>query len=138
MLKIGNIIANRKIIAITNQFVLAECIEDSPEPYTVWRLDYDMNGVHSGRYFKEKMDAEWEFCSLVFPWFQDNVVISDPNENAFEGQAQEQNKQVGIYSKQICINSNISLEKKAALFQARIEKMSNVEFLKWAIQVFNQ
>lgn len=93
MLKIGSIISNRVILAMTHKFVLAQCIEESPEPFTVWRLYDDMSGVHSGSYFKDKMDAEWEFCSQAFPWFQDNVIIQDPDEKtAPEGQAQEQAK----------------------------------------------
>ena len=93
MLRIGSIISNRVILAMTHKFVLAKCVEESPEPFTVWRLYDDMSGVHSGSYFKDKMDAEWEFCSLAFPWFQDNVIISDPDEEtAPEGQAQGQVK----------------------------------------------
>ena len=33
-------------------------------------------GVHTGRYFSNQMDAEWEFASLAFSWFQDNVSIN--------------------------------------------------------------
>ncbi|HNX63658.1 MAG TPA: hypothetical protein PKI60_00525 [Oscillospiraceae bacterium] len=90
MIKIGSIVSNRVILAMTHKFVLAQCIEESPEPFTVWRLYDDMSGVHSGSYFKDKMDAEWEFCSLAFPWFQDNVNIQDDEETAPEGQAQGQ------------------------------------------------
>ena len=98
MIKIGHIIANRKILAMTDKFVLAECTEESPEPFTVWRIDPDGNGVHSGKYFLGKQDAEWEFCSLVFDWFQDNVAINliDEKEPASEVEAPEQVAEINI------------------------------------------
>ena len=36
----------------------------------------NQKGVHTGRYFSNQMDAEWEFASLAFSWFQDNVSIN--------------------------------------------------------------
>jgi len=38
--------------------------------------DVDSEGVHTGRYFKEQMDAEWCYAGLCFPWFEDNVHIN--------------------------------------------------------------
>ena len=111
MLKIGSIISNRVILAMTHKFVLAQCVEESPEPFTVWRLYDDMSGVHSGSYFKNKMDAEWEFCSLAFPWFQDNVNIQDPDEEtASEGQAQGQADRIDVFNCTIQKAKNLNID----------------------------
>lgn len=106
---IGTVIANRKIYALTEKYCIAECIIESPEPYVVWHIDEDRKGVWGGKYFEERMDAEWEFCSRSFEWFQDNVNIEFEEEKKSQHEAVKKNE----------------------------KEMSHIEFLKWALEVFN-
>jgi len=77
MIEIGQIIANREVYSIhENFYCIAKSVVPSPEPFTVWNIDVDGSGVHTGRYFKEKMDAEWCYAGLCFEWFEDNVHIN--------------------------------------------------------------
>lgn len=77
MIEIGQVIANREVYSIhENSYCIAKSVVPSPEPFTVWNIDVDGEGVHTGRYFKEKMDAEWCYAGLCFPWFEDNVHIN--------------------------------------------------------------
>lgn len=46
------------------------------DSWVVWTINNNQKGVHTGRYFSNQMDAEWEFASLAFSWFQDNVSIN--------------------------------------------------------------
>jgi len=71
---VGTVIQNRKIYAMNDNYCIAESITDYEE-YVVWNIDHDRCGVNSGRYFKDKMDAELEFASLCFEWIQDNLII---------------------------------------------------------------
>ena len=55
--------------------------KDNPEPYVTWHLD--QNGQpYSGSYFKDAFNAEKQFASLCFKWFDntDEKVISAINE----------------------------------------------------------
>ena len=57
MIEIGQVIANREVYSIhENSYCIAKAIIPSPEPFTVWNIDVDGSGVHTGRYFKEQMD----------------------------------------------------------------------------------
>ena len=76
MINIGSLISNYVVVAVAGSYVLA-ANGAAPSPYAVWTLDSDGDGVHNGRYFTDRMDAEWEFCSLAFEWFQDNVLVCD-------------------------------------------------------------
>ena len=77
MIKVGQIIGNREVLSVfENKYCLAKCTEYSPEPYVVWNVDADGEGVHTGRYYVERDDAQWCYAGLCFPWFQDNVHIN--------------------------------------------------------------
>ena len=107
---------------MTDKFVLAECTEESPEPFTVWRLDQDGNGVHSGKYYLNKQDAEWEFCSLAFDWFQDNVAINfiDEKEPASEVEAPEQAlDKMGLGYKKYGIPQKVFLDNGSTFCQTK-------------------
>ncbi len=83
MIQIGTVISGFKIYGICGEHCIAESIPHREiEPFVVWTIDSDGNGVHTGRYFSDRMDAEWEFASLAFPWFQDNVNINFKAETA--------------------------------------------------------
>ena len=75
MINIGTRINNYIVTAIANGYALA-MNNTAPEPFVVWNIDADGCGVHTGRYFNDSMEAEWEFCGLAFEWFQDNVIIN--------------------------------------------------------------
>lgn len=75
MINIGTQIGSYVITAIVNGVVMAES-KTAPEPFAVWRMDCDGNGVNSGRYSAEREDAEWEFAHMAFPWFADNAPVN--------------------------------------------------------------
>lgn len=83
MIQIGTIIQGYKVYGICNKYCIARNISPrTADSWVVWTIDDDKKGVCIGRYFSDKMDAEWEFASLVFPWFQDNVHINFTAETA--------------------------------------------------------
>lgn len=88
MINIGSLISNYVVVAVAGSYVLA-ANGAAPSPYAVWTLDSDGDGVHNGRYFTDRMDAEWEFCSLAFEWFQDNVIISDEEDEEYKRSSAE-------------------------------------------------
>ncbi len=87
MISIGTVISGRKIYSIyENKYCLARSVDETaPEPFTVWHIDNDGNGVHTGKYFKFGDDAERHFAWLCFDWFSD-----EQKEPASEGEAPEQ------------------------------------------------
>lgn len=87
MINIGTRINGYIIIAAANGYVLA-ANSAAPSRFVVWTVDDDGHGVHTGRYFNDRMDAEWEFCGLAFEWFQDNVLISYEEDAEFEARAE--------------------------------------------------
>ena len=81
MVQIGKVISGYKIYGIYGGYCIARNVAPrTADSWVVWTIDYDKTGVHTGRYFSDKTDAEWEFASLAFPWFQDNVNINFINE----------------------------------------------------------
>lgn len=75
MITIGTEIGGYKVTAMANGFALAVS-ETAPNPFVVWTLDDDGEGVCVGHYFNEREDAEWDFCARAFEWFEDNVNIT--------------------------------------------------------------
>lgn len=77
MIKIGDVIGNRRIYGIfQDRYCIAEAVCETPEPYVVWSIDHDGEGVYSGRYYTDKMEAEWCYAGLCFDWFEDNIQIT--------------------------------------------------------------
>lgn len=75
MIVIGTVIEGYKIYGMCGRYCIAVSTT-APSPYAVWNISDDWSDVYNGRYFNDQMDAEWEFASLCFPWFQDNVNIN--------------------------------------------------------------
>lgn len=77
MIKIGTVIAGFEVYGICGRYCIAKSTSQETEAlYSVWTIDDKMNLVHADKFFIDQMDAEWEFASLLFPWFQDNVNIN--------------------------------------------------------------
>lgn len=77
MVKIGTIIGGFEVYGICGRYCIAKSTSQKTEAlYVVWTIDTEMNLVHTSKCFTDQMDAEWEFASLAFPWFQDNVNIN--------------------------------------------------------------
>lgn len=75
MIQIGSIIAGYKVYGICGEYCIARNIAPrTTDSFAVWKID--KCETHAGRYFTDQMDAEWEFASYAFPWFQDNVNIN--------------------------------------------------------------
>lgn len=133
MIEIGQVIANREIYAIfEKKYCLARALNlIGPEPYTVWLIDADGNGVNSGRYYKEQMDAEWDFAARCFGWFEDNMMIVDPEEqrNAPEVVAPEQTP-LSIDIKRMTENAASKIQKERAPGMVAPERaLGNVDIL---------
>ena len=77
MVRNGDKISGYTVIAVANNIVLAHS-ETAPDSFVVWNADSD--GVWGGKYMNNLEDAEWEFCSKAFSWFQDNVNITFDDE----------------------------------------------------------
>ena len=75
MINIGTEIGGYRVTAMANGYALAVS-ETAPNPFVVWTLDDDGEGVCVGHYFNEREDAEWDFCARAFEWFEDNVNIT--------------------------------------------------------------
>lgn len=72
MINIGTKIANYyTIIAIVNGYALAENPK-SPEPYVVWSIDSNGEGVSGGAYFTNRLNAELDLCEKAFGHLFDN------------------------------------------------------------------
>lgn len=71
MLRNGDTIKGYTILAVANNVVMARSAT-AADPYVVWCVDAD-NGVHTGAYRQNKQEAEQEFCSRAFPWFQETI-----------------------------------------------------------------
>ena len=66
MLKVGSEVKGYIIEAIANRTVLASSSSATcPEKYVVWDLDYDGEGVNTGRYFTTIVDAITKYNELV-------------------------------------------------------------------------
>lgn len=66
MLKVGSVVKGYIIKAIANRTVLAYSSSPTcPEKYVVWDLDYDGEGVNTGRYFTTIVDAMAKYNKLV-------------------------------------------------------------------------
>lgn len=72
MIKNGCIINGYVVLAIANGITLAYS-ETAPDPYVVWRITADGSGVWSGYYTNTREDAERNFASKAFEWFEDNT-----------------------------------------------------------------
>ena len=86
MVNIGTQVFGYVVIAMANDCVLAES-KTAPDPFVVWEITADRESVHNGSYYAERFDAEWEFCSKVFSWFQDNVNITFDDEETEKPQS---------------------------------------------------
>ena len=75
MVRNGDMIYGYVILAVANGIALAHS-QSAPDPYVVWHIDDDGQGVYGGRYTADAEDAEWDFCAKAFPWFEDNVHIN--------------------------------------------------------------
>ncbi len=75
MINIGTEIGGYRVTAMANGYALAVS-EIAPNPFVVWTLDDDGEGVCEGHYFNEREDAEWDFYARAFEWFEDNVNIT--------------------------------------------------------------
>ena len=75
MINMGTEISGYRVIAMANGYALAES-KTAPNPFVVWTVDDDGEGVCVGHYFNEREDAEWDFCASAFEWFEDNVNIT--------------------------------------------------------------
>lgn len=76
-IQIGTVICGYAIYGICEKYCIARNISPrTVDSWVVWTIDCDKKGVRTGRYFSDQMDAEWEFASLCFSWFQDNVNIN--------------------------------------------------------------
>lgn len=73
---IGTRIQNYTIIAAANKYVMGKS-PFAPSPYAVWEVDDDGEGVCCGHYFVDREEAEWDFCSRAFEWFDDNMYVED-------------------------------------------------------------
>lgn len=69
--KIGTTIQKYVVYGVCN----GHCIAQRGDEYAVWDVDNDKRGVHCGRYFISKEEAERRFCELCFSFF-----ASDENE----------------------------------------------------------
>lgn len=75
-MKLHTIIANHVVVAISEKAVLAVNFHpEAPEPYVCWLIGAD-GTVHTGRYFTDRMEAEWCFAARSFEWFEDNAQIN--------------------------------------------------------------
>ena len=81
MINIGTEIGGYKVTAAANGFALAES-KTAPNPFVVWTVDDDGEGVCVGHYFNEREEAEWDFCARAFEWFEDNVNITFTEDTA--------------------------------------------------------
>lgn len=75
--KIGSVFGSHIVYGIHGN---TNCIARPISPdgdYVVWHIDADGKGVWGGLYFPDQMEAEWEYASRCFPWFQDNVTFAE-------------------------------------------------------------
>lgn len=73
-MNIGDTVESYKIIAVVNGYAMGKSVT-APNPYAVWIIDDDGEGVCCGHYFNDREEAEWDFCARAFEWFEDNVNI---------------------------------------------------------------
>ena len=83
MINIGTEIGGYKVVAMANGYALAES-QTAPNPFVVWTVDKDGEGVCIGHYFNDRGEAEWDFCARAFEWFEDNVNITMIEDGAEE------------------------------------------------------
>lgn len=71
------------IIVAANGYVLRHSFS-ALNPYVVWKVDDNCEGVSCGHYFNDREEAEWDFCARAFEWFEDNVniLIEDGEESS--------------------------------------------------------
>ena len=66
MLTIGSTIKNYRIEKIMSGTVFAvNSNPQCPQPYVVWKLDIDADGVNNGRYFSYRNMALSKFYSVI-------------------------------------------------------------------------
>lgn len=85
-MNVGGIIHGYTVTGVANGYVIGRS-DTKPNPYVVWKIDHNSNGVCCGHYFNDCEEAEWDFCARAFEWFEDNVnihIIEDGNETLAE------------------------------------------------------
>ena len=66
MFTIGSTVNNYRIEMIMSSTVFAvNSIPECPQPYVVWDLDHDTDGVNNGRYFTYRNMALSKFYSVI-------------------------------------------------------------------------
>lgn len=83
MIRNNDIIQGYTVLMVANGIVLAHS-ETAPDPYVVWHTAENGNDVYGGKYLPNKEDAEWDFCTKAFLWFEDNAPINVIEDNAAE------------------------------------------------------
>mgnify|MGYP004577771409 CR=1 FL=1 len=83
MIRNNDIIQGYTVLMVANGMVLAHS-ETAPDPYVVWHTAENGDDVYDGKYLPNKEDAEWDFCTKAFPWFEDNAPINIIEDNAAE------------------------------------------------------
>lgn len=73
-MNVGGIIHGYMVTGVANGYVIGRS-DTKPNPYVVWQIDHNGNGVCCGHYFNDRDEAEWDFCVRAFEWFEDNVNI---------------------------------------------------------------
>ena len=75
MIRNNDIIQGYTVLMVANGMILAHS-KTAPDPYVVWHTAENGNDVYGGKYLPNKEDAEWDFCTKAFPWFEDNAPIN--------------------------------------------------------------
>lgn len=83
MIRNNDIIQGYTVLMVANGMILAHS-RTAPDPYVVWHTAENGNDVYDGKYLPNKEDAEWDFCTKAFPWFEDNAPINIIEDNAAE------------------------------------------------------
>ena len=83
MIRNNDIIQGYTVLMVANGMILAHS-KTAPDPYVVWHTAENGNDVYDGKYLPNKEDAEWDFCTKAFPWFEDNAPINIIEDNAAE------------------------------------------------------
>ena len=84
MIRNNDIIQGYTVLMVANGMILAHS-KTAPDPYVVWHTAENGNDVYDGKYLPNKEDAEWDFCTKAFPWFEDNAPINIIEDNAATG-----------------------------------------------------
>ena len=126
MINIGSSIHGYTVQAMANDVALGYAFAAlAPAPYVVYRLTDDCCGIRSGEYFDNLTDAEWEFCSRAFGWFEDNApvdIIEDEVTDHIQAARESIAKATAMVDELIAMFS----EEKAAP-QEEIAEQNNIE-----------